>query len=241
MKRIKSTKKSEIHYQKALEILEKSKIPFMIGGGFALRVYSDIHRDTKDLDIFCKAGDYPEIIDLFSKNKFKTEITDARWIAKVFLNNTYIDFIFGTPSGVCLVDDSWFKKTTAAYFFGIKVKVLPAEELLWCKVYIQDRNRFDGADVNHLILKYGKKIDWKHVLIRFEAHWELLLAQLINFNFVYPSERAQVPKWLMEELLKRLEKLLQSPVSQEKVCRGHLISRYEYEVDFKHWRFENVN
>ena len=33
-----------------------------------------------------------------------------------------------------------------------------------------------------------------------EPHWEVLLTHLLNFRFVYPTERDLVPRWLMEEL-----------------------------------------
>jgi len=42
-------------FREILELLEKKKIPFAVAGAFALRQHTGISRDTKDLDIFCKA------------------------------------------------------------------------------------------------------------------------------------------------------------------------------------------
>ncbi len=63
---------------------------------------------------------------------------------------------------------------------------------------MQNRERFDGADVNHLMLKQGKSMDWKKILYRLDQHWHLLLAEIILFQFVYPADYHDIiPKWLI--------------------------------------------
>ena len=42
-----------------------------------------INRATKDLNVFCKAGDFPRILLHFKEHGFETEVEDERWIAKV--------------------------------------------------------------------------------------------------------------------------------------------------------------
>ena len=69
-------------YKDVLTLLSESKCDFLVGGGFALRLYTDLMRDTKDLDIFCKSGDCPRILKQFTDNGYETELTDARWLAK---------------------------------------------------------------------------------------------------------------------------------------------------------------
>ncbi|RYE67210.1 MAG: hypothetical protein EOP17_09335, partial [Rhizobiaceae bacterium] len=49
----------------ALEDLVDCHIPFLLAGTFALSAYTGITRQTKDLDIFCKAGDYARILSHF--------------------------------------------------------------------------------------------------------------------------------------------------------------------------------
>ena len=49
------------------------------------------------------------------------------------------------------------------------------------------------ADVAHMILKCHDEIDWKQLLSHMELYWEVLLMALLNFRFVYPSERARGP------------------------------------------------
>src|SRR6186713_2889093 len=91
----------------ALRLLSESGIPFLVGGGFALRQYTGIMRDLKDLDLFCRAADYPRILKFFSDQGFLTELTDVRWLAKVFKDEYYIDIIFNTVNNINQVDDIW--------------------------------------------------------------------------------------------------------------------------------------
>jgi hypothetical protein len=73
-----------------------------------------------------------------------------------------------------------------------------------------------------------------------EAYWEVLLIQLLNFRFVYPSERDLVPRWLLEELIGRLNAQLDLPPPNIKVCRGRLFSPRDYIVDITEWGFADV-
>lgn len=226
-------------YSQALEIVKESGIDFMLGGGFAVSHYTGIHRDTKDLDIFCKPDDSNDLLRLFSKKGYSTELTDVRWLAKIFKDNNYIDIIFDTPNYICTVDDSWFKHASKGIFQDTSVLYVPAEELIWCKLYVQNRERYDGADVNHVMLRYGKKLDWKRLLSHMDKHWHLLLAQLLNFQFVYPSDYPDIiPEWLFVQLLERAARQYKQPSSVIRVCRGPIIDQTQYAVDIKEWDYK---
>lgn len=226
-------------YKEALELLNNSGANYMLGGAFAFFHHTGIFRDTKDLDVFCKSSEYPKIMQFFSGLGFKTELTDVRWLAKIFKNDYYIDIIFDTVNNICTVDDSWYEFAVRAEFKGLKVLLVAPEELIWAKVYVQNRERFDGADVNHLILKTGKNLDWKRLLARLEQHWHLLLGQLINFQFVYPSDFHNIiPRWLFDELIDRARVQFDLPASVEKVCRGPIIDQTQYSTDIKEWNYK---
>lgn len=230
---------AELFYQNSLRMLTQSKIPFLVGGTYSIKKYTGITRPTKDLDLFCKAGDYPRIIELFKADGFKVTAHDSRWIAKVYKNNHYVDLIYGTPSGMWQVDDSWFKNAPTTTIFGVKVKVIPPEEMILARIYVQARERYDGADINHIILKQGTKIDWRRILNMMESHWELLYSQIMNFRFVYPSERGIIPKWLMSELNQRVKHQLDLPIPKDKTSRGPLLSHDQYQIDAK-WGFHTI-
>lgn len=234
-------KEAHAFYKEALELLEESGAEFMLGGAFCMFEYTGIYRDTKDLDIFCKPSEYPKILKFFGDKGYQTELTDVRWLAKVFKGEYFIDIIFDTVNNICRVDDTWLQHAPEMEFVGCKVRMLPAEELIFCKLYVQNRERFDGADVNHVLLKQGKNLDWKRLMQRMDPHWHILLAQLVMFQFVYPSDFHDIiPRWVFDELMMRAHQQYDIPPAVEKVCRGPIIDQTQYQIDIKDWDYKVV-
>lgn len=235
-----ASENAEKFYEQVLNTLLKHKIPFMVAGTYAFSAYTGIRRETKDFDIFVKGGNYQKILEILKNEGYRTEITDARWLAKVLKNGEFVDIIFGDISGLRSVDETWFGYAPTSTILDKTVKVLPVEELIWSKSYRMDREKYEGPDINHLILAEGENMDWKRLLQRMDQHWELLLGHLINFRFVYPSERKIIPKWLMIELLERVHQQFRLPSPKDKICRGPLLSRYHYTVDIDNWGFQDT-
>ena len=69
------------------------------------------------------------------------------------------------------------------------LRLCPLEELVWSKAFVQERERFDGADVLHLLRDAGRDIDWPRLVARFGDYWPVLLSHLVSFHFVYPDHR----------------------------------------------------
>lgn len=232
-------KEASSFYIEALDMLNSTGASYMLGGAFALFHHTGIYRDTKDLDVFCKSTEYPRIMKFFAEKGYRTELTDVRWLAKIFKDDYYIDIIFDTVNNICRVDDLWYGHAVKADFKGIPVLLVAPEELIWAKIYVQNRERYDGADVNHLMLKCGRNLDWKRVLSHMEQHWHLLLAQLLMFQFVYPSDFHEIiPRWLFDDLMARAHEQYELPPSMEKVCRGPVIDQTQYAIDVKEWNYK---
>ncbi len=228
-------------YQEILLTLINSGIPFMIGGSFAVFYYTQTFRTPKDIDIYCKPADYPAILKLFANKGYETELTDIRWLAKV--SNTAghtFDIIFDTVNNIAKVDDGWFERAHTTLLFEQSIKVIAPEDLIWGKLYVQNRERFDGADINHLFLKCGKKMDWRYLRDCVEPHWHLLLAAIILFQFVYPHDYpAIIPQWLFDELMARAKEQYELPPVKERVSRGPLIDQTQYQVDILDWGYKS--
>ena len=227
-------------YGEALRLLKESGIPFLLSGTYAVTAFTGIRRPTKDLDVFCKPGDYPRILAYFQARGYRTDVEDERWIAKVWDDQDhFFDVIFAMSNGTIAVNDSWFGGDTIQVY-GHEVGITPPTALILSKVFIQDRYRYDGADVNHIILKQSAAIDWKSLLDQMDLYWEVLLSHLINFRFAYPTERGSVPAWLMTELSERLLAQVDLPSPRVKVCRGRLFSARDYVSDISEWGFGDV-
>lgn len=224
----------------SVEELASSHIPFLLAGTYAVSAYTGISRPTKDLDIFCKAGDFNRILAHFKNKGFEIEVEDDRWLGKVKRGEHFFDVIFAGSNGTMPIGDAWFENARQMDFNGHKVRVVAPTELIWSKCFVQLRHRYDGADVVHVILRAHDQIDWRRLLGHMEVHWEVLLMHLLNFRWIYPTERDKVPDWLLDELLERLAAQRQLPLPQMKICRGRMFSRIDFEIDVKEWGFADV-
>jgi hypothetical protein len=227
-------------YAEALAELSRMDVPVLIAGTYAFSAYTGIDRPTKDLDIFCTPGDFPRVLGHFKQLGKHVEIEDERWIGKLRDGEHFIDVIFACASGTMPVTESWFADAPALELFGVSMKVVPPTELVAAKCFIQLRHRFDGPDVMHLILRQHGRIAWRRLLELMEQHWEVLLAHLLAFRWIYPTERGHVPDWLLDELLERLRLQRMLPLPQMKICRGRLLSHVDYLPDVRRWGFADI-
>jgi hypothetical protein len=91
-----------------------------------------------------------------------------------------------------------------------------------------------------MILKCHDKIDWKMLLSHMELYWEVLLMALLNYRFIYPSERHAVPRWLMDELMERLKDQMMVKPPGKRICRGRIFSPRDYSIDVEQWGFSEA-
>lgn len=226
-----SDQKAIAFYRHVLETLNASGIPFLVGGAYSLSAYTGINRDTKDLDLFVLRDDYDRISETLRQAGYDTEMTYPHWLAKVRFEGELIDLIFSSGNGIATVDQGWFVHAIDDDVLGVPVKICPAEETIWSKAFIMERERYDGADVVHLLRTYGKRLDWSRLMQRFEPHWRVLLSHLVLFGFIYPGQRNLVPTAVMDELLDRLRQEIHAAPPEDNICLGTLLSREQYLVD----------
>ena len=226
-------------YLKVLRSLQDRDAPFLVGGAHALLHYAGIERNTKDFDIFVRREDYDTITAILDASGCNTELTFPHWLGKATSEHAMVDVIFSSGNGVSLVDDDWFRYATPGLVFDVPVRICPPEEMIWSKAFVAERERYDGADIMHLLLACAEALDWDRLLRRFGPHWRVLLSHLCLFGFVYPSERARVPAWVMTALMEMLEQEIQAGPAANRLCQGTLISREQYLPDIEEWGFED--
>jgi Uncharacterised nucleotidyltransferase len=224
-------------YIDALRKLEESNISFLVGGAFAFSHYAHIPRETKDIDIFVRPEDLPRLLEAFERFGYQTQVPFPHWLGKISRGGYFMDVIFNSGNGVARVDDLWFEHAVKTNVLGLIVRMTPVEEMLWSKAFIQERERFDGADVLHLLRETGPSLDWPRLLMRFGDYWRVLLSHLILFGFVYPDKRQNIPNWVMDELIRRLS--VSRPNLQSDVCYGTFLSREQYLHDIERWKYRD--
>ena len=213
---------------RALALLQSAGLQPMVGGAYAMRTHAGLWRDTKDLDLFLRKDRVGEALELLARAGYRTELTDPLWIAKAFAGPYFIDLIFSSGNGIANVDEHWERRAARATVLDREALIVPAEEMIWQKSYIQERERFDGADIHHLLRCKGAQLDWRHLLDRFGDHWPILMGHLISFRFSFPCDKEQVPSSVMRELIARLAAAEDQPIAGDRVCRGTLLSRQQY-------------
>jgi len=233
------TSNQKMFYRDVLETLNAAKIKFLVGGGHAFTLYSGTSRKTKDMDLFVRPADVEVTLRTLADKRYETELCYPHWLGKIYCQRDFIDLIFSSGNGVCTVDDDWFEYAVAGQVFDVSVNFCPPEEMIWAKAFVMERERYDGADVAHLIRACAPRLDWRRLVERFGSHWRGLLRHLVLFGFIYPSERSLVPFPIMESLMDQLQKEKVDPVSRNRVCRGALLSRTQYRDDVESWGYDD--
>ena len=228
----------DVHLR-SVAALQDANVPFLVGGAYVVEVYTGVSRRTKDFDVYIRPHDVDAALDALSRVGYDTEVTSPHWLAKAKRGREYIDLIFRAGNGLCEVDDSWFKRAQDHQLLGLQVKLCAPEEMIWMKAYIMERERFDGADIAHLLLCCAEKMDWPHLVQRFGPDWRVLLSHLVLFSYIYPTEQDRIPMAINEQLIDRLRKQVPAR-GGKRLCRGTLLSRKQYLVDVQQWGFEDA-
>jgi hypothetical protein len=227
-------------YHRGLKTLNEAGVPFLVGGAYAFERYTGIVRCTKDFDIFVHARDCDRALVTLTRAGYHTDLTFPHWLGKAFCGEYFIDIIFGSGNGACPVDDEWFEHAIGSNIFDIPVSLCPPEEMIWSKAFVEERERYDGADIAHLLRACSMRLSWPRLLRRFDPHWRVLLSHLVLFGFVYPAERDRIPEWVMQELLYRLSHELRTTPPGEPLCQGTLLSREQYLMDTLQWGYQDA-
>jgi hypothetical protein len=180
-------------------------------------------------------GDWPATARALRAAGIYARLSFPHWLGKALGGPAPVDIIFNSGNGNTPVDAVWFERAVPARVLGFDVQLSPPEELLWSKAFVMERERFDGADVQHLMLRAGRTFDWDHLCRRFRGHERVLLAHVLLFGYVYPADTESIPAWVPARLAAAAEKT--NGDSGIRLCRGTLLSREQYLVDIEKWGY----
>jgi len=224
-------------YRRALEAVNTAGIPYVVAGAYAIYEHTGIYRKTKDLDLLCEPASVVAAAAALRAAGFVTRLEDAHWLGKATMGEHFVDVIYGMGNGVARIDEEWIRHSRPGILAAAPVRIAAAEELIWHRLFINERHRHDMSDVVHLILCLGDTLDWARLVDRVGPHWPLLLAQLLTFDYVYPGYRSNVPEWVLNHLLERARSEANHDAAGLDFTRGPLISRFSFAIDVREWGF----
>jgi hypothetical protein len=226
-------------FREVLALAERRGISYAVAGAFAMQQHTGIFRDTKDLDLFLTAENAARAVQYLGEEGFECEAFDPVWLFKVHRDEFFVDLITGMSNATIIVDDSWIQRSIPCVVHEVETRVLAAEELLASKLFVARRERFDGADIAHIIYGTKGKIDWQRILQLVGPHWEMLLWSLVLFHYAYPASTDYVPAELWKDLLSRFQQAVLHPDPSEKF-RGSLVDDKVFAIDVNEWGLDNL-
>jgi hypothetical protein len=221
----------------ALRLLNAAGVRYVVAGAYALRHYTGVTRFTKDLDLFLIPGDVPRALEVLRLGGFRTYVLSRHWLGKAKRGGYLVDLIYGFGGWRAAVDEGWLANSEPGTLNDVPVRFAPLEETAWMKAFVAHRERFDGADVLHLLRARSGRFDWQRFLALFDDAWDLLFGYLLLYQFAYPSDRETVPSWVLDTLAERLRQ--GGEPSAERVCRGKLLDRFSYLPDTSLWGYRD--
>ena len=187
-------------YQRVLLAASSRSLPFAVGGAFALAVYSGKLRDTKDLDLIVTPDRKDEMIEIVTGAGFQDYHGqlpyDRRWIYRGWQNGAIVDVIWAMANQKAQVDHQWLSRGPVVKVGDEVVRAAPAEEMLWAKLYVLQRDRCDWPDVMNILYSAGPSMDWHHLLARVGEDRDLLRAAMTVFAWLCPGRSRELPRWL---------------------------------------------
>jgi len=186
-------------YTSAIEAMRAAGVRFLLGGGFALAAYTGRWRDTKDIDFYIMPEARQAAVACLSKAGFADYYSrvayDRKWIHRNVRSDMIVDLIWAMANQRTRVDSLWFERAQTVSIRGRQLGVIPIEEMLWCKLYIMQRDHCDWTDIFNLLYARGKQIDWTHLLHRLDGDLPLLKAMLGVYGWLCPAESRRLPIW----------------------------------------------
>jgi hypothetical protein len=184
-------------YRSVIHQARSKHIPFAFGGAFAAAVYTGILRNTKDFDFYILPADREIMRDALTQAGLQDYYDqlpyDRSWIYRSNRKDIIVDAIWAMANHRAEVDAEWLSRGPEVAIRGERLRAIPVEELLWCKLYIIQRERCDWVDVLNLLDARADSIDWDHLLDRLAVDIPLLGGALAVFAWLAPDRARDIP------------------------------------------------
>jgi len=191
-------------YRPVLEAARQRGVLFAVGGGLAYSAYAHRWRNTKDMDLYVLPEHRHALIDLVRQAGFEDyhsrQAYARHWIFRGHREGVIVDVIWQMANRRASVDELWLTRGETLEVHGLRVPLLPVEELLWAKLYVIQRDRCDWPDLLNLVQAQGHDMDWEYLLGRIGDDYRVLGGVLSLFAWMCPSQAQTLPGWIWGRL-----------------------------------------
>jgi hypothetical protein len=185
-------------YKRVLDRLCHAAVPFALGGGLAVGVYTGKLRRSKDLDIYILPEHREALMGIMADCgliDYHDQVPyDRGWIYRGHREGVIVDAIWAMANKRAQVDSEWLERGPVVTMFHQQFRVIPAEELIWSKLYVLQRDRCDWPDILNLIYATGPTLDWEHLLNRVGEDRPLVKGVLSVFSWLSPARAGEIPR-----------------------------------------------
>lgn len=212
-------------FRDAIRAADTHGVRCAVGGGLAVSLYTGLWRSPHDLDLLIVPRDRQRMVAAMTSAGFtdyyEQEPYDRAWIYRGTRDDAVVDAIWSLANGVGDVDEAWVDAGPRTELGDVAIRVLPAEELIWSKLYVLQGTRCDWPDIVNVLVATALDLDWDGLIGRFTATGDaqLLASALLLFAWIAPGRAHAVPERVWQRLQLPRPPERAPEVSRERVDR----------------------
>jgi predicted nucleotidyltransferase len=159
-----------------VEAFERADVPYVLIGGLASAVHGR-PRTSRDIDVLVRHADANRALAALGEAGFETEETNPQWIFKATKDDVQVDLIFWLKGDIYL-DEEMLERSEECDFDGVRVRVIPPEDLIVVKAVIHDEQtpRHWGDALGVIA---DSELDWDYLARRARKGARRVLALLL--------------------------------------------------------------
>lgn len=189
-------------FSEACRILEAEKIPYVMGGGVAVRAYGRV-RELKDADLFMQRQEVFKAMDALTREGgFHTRDTDAVWLYKAIKHDVLVDIIVRTTGNILMTDET-YARARWVELHGTRFRMMGPEDLIFRKIHSHREGRPDQFDALSMLQTLPPDFDWPYFLSLAQTND---LARILGFMLWSSTDvpPGKVPRWVLDDLKERV-------------------------------------